>query len=210
MIVHLSYTDPARPRVYTACGLERKRRTGIAVANAHEVHVGPRLPLGCQGMHRGTGSPECPRDVHHHHDEQCPRDAPEPTQPKPEDCTCKPCLDAHLDHAMGLCERLERLGPEGVEIEGKLLRWEFMAISPDGQVVPGVNGDLQVAARNGYLVIGRGEVMDPQKRQSLVAEVKRRRAEHRQKGCCSTRSCGSSVPGKNEEEEGRSWLVWEK
>lgn len=26
---------------------------------------------GCDGMHHGNGSPECPRELHHHHDERC-------------------------------------------------------------------------------------------------------------------------------------------
>lgn len=26
---------------------------------------------GCCGMHRGIGTPECPRELHHHHDERC-------------------------------------------------------------------------------------------------------------------------------------------
>ncbi|VFU07882.1 DUF5131 family protein [Methylocella tundrae] len=28
---------------------------------------------GCDGMHRGIGTPECPRQLHHHHDERCKR-----------------------------------------------------------------------------------------------------------------------------------------
>jgi protein gp37 len=26
---------------------------------------------GCEGTHRGTGSAECPRELHHHHDDRC-------------------------------------------------------------------------------------------------------------------------------------------
>jgi protein gp37 len=28
---------------------------------------------GCTGMHRGKGAPDCPRELHHHHDERCKR-----------------------------------------------------------------------------------------------------------------------------------------
>ena len=26
---------------------------------------------GCSGTHRGIGTPECPRELHHHHDDRC-------------------------------------------------------------------------------------------------------------------------------------------
>jgi protein gp37 len=28
---------------------------------------------GCGGLHHGTGAPECPRELHHHHDDRCRR-----------------------------------------------------------------------------------------------------------------------------------------
>lgn len=28
---------------------------------------------GCAGRHHGIGTPDCPRELHHHHDERCER-----------------------------------------------------------------------------------------------------------------------------------------
>jgi hypothetical protein len=32
-----------------------------------------RTDWGCQGRHHGNGTPECPRELHHHHDDFCRR-----------------------------------------------------------------------------------------------------------------------------------------
>lgn len=36
-----------------------------------------RLQWGHDGMHHGNGSPDCPRELHHHHDEFCKLPTPQ-------------------------------------------------------------------------------------------------------------------------------------
>lgn len=36
-----------------------------------EVEKLGRLQWGCAGEHRGNGTPDCPKFMHHHHDERC-------------------------------------------------------------------------------------------------------------------------------------------
>lgn len=43
--------------------------TERAVADAEELAA--QQDRECSGQHRGIGSPECPRQLHHHHDEKC-------------------------------------------------------------------------------------------------------------------------------------------
>ena len=42
--------------------------------------VGPVKPWICTGRHHGRGTADCPRNLHHHHDEKC-TDPTKPTAP---------------------------------------------------------------------------------------------------------------------------------
>lgn len=40
-------------------------------ARIRRIQAEPYPQFGHEGTHRGSGSPDCPRERHHHHDEFC-------------------------------------------------------------------------------------------------------------------------------------------
>jgi len=45
------------------------------VAEARMMRAAHGQQFGCGGRHHGRGTPDCPRELHHHHDEFCDRPA---------------------------------------------------------------------------------------------------------------------------------------
>lgn len=50
--------------------------TGYFERRAERIHKSGQF--GCDGRHKGSGSPDCPRRLHHHHDMFC--DIPSPAE----------------------------------------------------------------------------------------------------------------------------------
>ncbi len=128
------------------------------------------------------------------------------TTSKPEECNCKACLETHLDQAMGLLERLSRLGPDGVRIEQELFlvlhRLELATErvtgwptwlgglertpttgwtgddQPDGKPLDIYRGGEGSLQSDLLLVFKREDVANRQTRERLIAEVKRHRQDY--------------------------------
>jgi hypothetical protein len=47
------------------------RRDELEDQAARRRRSGPYVQYGCAGRHHGRGTPDCPFDLHHHHDERC-------------------------------------------------------------------------------------------------------------------------------------------
>lgn len=50
---------------------EEMRRAGMSEARFRRILAEPYPQFGHAGRHHGNGSPDCPRHLHHHHDEFC-------------------------------------------------------------------------------------------------------------------------------------------
>jgi hypothetical protein len=76
--------------------------------------VAPMTPWTCSGRHHGVGTDECPRRLHHHHDEKCV----DPTRPaaplRPSVVTSRHWTRAGLDQSLRPMELRDGAQPVGL------------------------------------------------------------------------------------------------
>jgi len=94
--------------------------------------VGPVKPWICTGRHHGRGTADCPRNLHHHHDEKC-TDPTKPTAPlTPSVVTSRHWTRAGLDRPLRSIELRDGAQPVEVLHHDDEARFVTTPLSPFG------------------------------------------------------------------------------